>query len=123
MTLSSRQFLHIIETLRSDPTRGRRANPRVGLRFKVRMLQCVECGPVPLCEVWVRDLSIEGIGFVHEEHLPIGSFVVIQFAPEGTDAGLSVLYQVLRSHQLAVKSFEIGAKLDHVLTAEELAAA
>jgi hypothetical protein len=119
MNLTSRQFLHIIDTLRSDPLRGRRNAARVGLRFRVAMLPCVESGPVTRHDVWVRDISVEGIGFVHAEPLPLDSFVVVQFAAEG-DGGLSVLYRVTRSHRVGPKSVEIGAKIDHVLSPEEL---
>jgi hypothetical protein len=119
MQLSATQFLRILETLRSDPLQGRRRTPRVGLRVKATMVPCVESGPVAKHEVWVRDLSVEGVGFVHSVPLPPDSFVILQFASKN-DPGLSVLYQVTRSHQLAAMSVEIGAKIDHVLSAEEL---
>ena len=119
MQLTSSQFLRIIETLRSDPLEGRRRTPRVGLRAKAIMIPCVETGPVHRHEVWVRDLSVEGIGFIHTEPLPIGSFIIVQFAGKGDD-GLSVLCQITRSNRAAEKSVEIGSKIDHVLSAEEL---
>jgi hypothetical protein len=119
MKLTSSQFLRIIETLRSDPLEGRRRTPRVGLRCKAIMVPCVEDGPVQCHEVWVRDLSVEGIGFIHHDTLPLHSFVIFQFTAKD-DAGLSVLCQIVRSVRVAPKSVEIGAKIDHVLTPEEL---
>ena len=122
MKLTSSQFLRILETLRSDPLQGRRKTPRVGLRCKAMMVPCVESGPVERHEVWVRDLSVEGIGFLFNDTLPLGSFVVFQFSPEG-DSSLSVLCQVTRAHRVAAKSVEIGARIDHVLSPEELGTA
>lgn len=122
MKLSASQFLRIIDTLKSDPQLGRRRNPRVGLRAKVNMVPCVEKGPVQRFEVWVRDLSVEGVGFVHCDELDAGSFVVLHF-PAKDDTGISVLCQVMRSHRIGPKSVDIGARIDHVLTPEELLAA
>jgi hypothetical protein len=119
MQLTSSQFLRIIETLKSDPLQGRRTTPRVGLRFKATMVPCVESAEVPRHEVWVKDLSVQGIGLVHTEELPLGSLIIVQFAADH-DSGISVLYKVTRSHRVGVKSVEIGAKIDHVLTPEEL---
>jgi hypothetical protein len=119
MKLTSSQFLRIIETLRSDPLHGRRKMPRVGLRCKATMVPCVENGPVERHEVWVRDISVEGIGFIYHDTLPLQSFVVFQFSAKD-DTGLSVLCQIIRSHRVASKSVEIGAKIDHVLSPEEL---
>ncbi len=119
MKLTSSQFLRIIDSLRSDPLHGRRRTPRVGLRCKAVMIPCVENGPVQRHDVWVRDLSVEGIGFVHTDTLDLGSFVVFQFSAVD-DAGISVLCQILRCEKVAPKSVEIGARIDHVLTPEEL---
>jgi len=119
MKLTSSQFLRIIETLRSDPLQGRRRTPRVGLRCKAIMVPCVESGPVERQEVWVRDLSTEGIGFVHTDTLPLQSFVIFQFL-EKDQLALSVLCQITRCARVAPKSVEIGAKIDHVLSPEEL---
>jgi hypothetical protein len=119
MKLSAEQFVQIVETLRSDPPFGRRVAPRVGLRLRATLIPCIADEPVTRDLVWVRDLSTTGIGFVHKRGLPHGAFVIVQFQGDGA-AQVSVLYKVQRSRQVGSETFEIGAAMDHVLTAEEL---
>lgn len=121
MKLTASQFLHILDTLRSDPLRGQRNSPRVGLRCRATMVPCTESASVTRQEVWIKDLSVEGVGFVTEELLELGSYVVIQFASDGR-GGVSVLYRVTRCLRVGPKSVEIGGHLDHVLSDEELSA-
>jgi hypothetical protein len=122
MPLSSEQFQEIIGSLRSDALFGRRATPRVGMRLQIRITPCVETPPVRQYDAWLRDMSMSGICFVGPVDLPLGSYVVSQFARECATP-LSILYEVVRCHKRAENLFEIGARIERVLTDQELKAA
>ena len=122
MPLNSQQFQEIIGALRSDALFGRRTSPRVGLRIQIRITPCVQTPPVKQYDAWLRDMSMSGICFVGPVDLSLGSYVVSQFPRECANP-LSILYEVVRCHKRTQNLYEIGARIERVLTDEELKAA
>ena len=121
MQLTPEQFHGIISSLRSEALAGRRASPRVGLRLQ---LSIIECGQPNAAEqvVWLRDLSVTGMGFVHTRPFSRGSHLVARFQQPGGQT-ISLKVQVIRSKQVGPMSFEIGTKIERMIPREELDAA
>ena len=118
MQLTAQQFHEIISSLKSDALSGRRAAPRVGLRLPVTIIPCADHDVVEHT-VWLRDLSVSGMGFVHNQPLPIGSFLVVRFERDGGDS-IAVLVEVTRSQQVAPTSHEIGTRIERMVTRDEI---
>jgi hypothetical protein len=118
MQLTSDQFHEIISSLRSDALAGRRGAPRVGLRLQVSIIPCTQTHAQEET-VWLRDLSVTGMGFVHSRHLPVGSFLVIKFQRDGSDS-IAILVEVTRSKQVGASSFEIGTRIERLVTRDEI---
>jgi hypothetical protein len=115
MALSADQFKQIVASLKSDaPDKGsfeKRAAPRVGLRTKITIL--MDGDPSRGTDVWIRDLSANGIGFVHAHPLESGREFLIKFPMRGNHA-LSVVYSVMHCKDLSKSLFFIGARLDRI---------
>ena len=121
MRLSAEQFTDIIASLKSDGLGGRRNSPRVGMRLQVPIIPCLDdAKQVKEQVVWLKDLSITGMCFVHGKGMPIGSFFVARFARE-KDEPLAVLLEVVRCKKLGATSYEVGAKIDRVISGDSLA--
>jgi len=121
MRLTAEQFTDIISSLKSDAAGGRRNSPRVGMRLQVPIIPCLDdANQVKEQVVWLKDLSITGMCFVHGKGMPIGSFFVARFARE-KDEPLAVLLEVVRCKKLGATSYEVGAKIDRVISGDSLA--
>ena len=118
MQLTAEQFNGIISSLRSDALAGRRGAPRVGLRLQVTVIPCAETDVVEQT-VWLRDLSVSGMGFVHSQPFAEGTHLVARFHQAGGES-IAVLVEVTRCRQLAETSYEIGTRIDRLITREEL---
>lgn len=118
MQLTAEQFNGIISSLRSDALAGRRGAPRVGLRLQVTVIPCAEQDVVEQT-VWLRDLSISGMGFVHSQPFAEGSYLVARFHQDAGDS-IAVLVEVTRCKQVAATSYEIGTRIDRMVTRDEL---
>jgi hypothetical protein len=118
MQLTSEQFHEIISSLKSDALSGRRAAPRVGLRLQVTIIPCTQTNVVEQT-VWLRDLSVSGMGFIHNRSLPVGGFLVTRFQRDQGDA-IAVLVEVTRCKQVGPMSFEIGTRIERDVTRDEL---
>ena len=118
MPLTSEQFHDIISSLKSDALAGRRAAPRVGLRLQVTLIPCTETN-VEEQTVWLRDLSVSGMGFIHNRPLQVGGFLVMRF-PRDAGEAIALLVEVTRCRQVGPMSFEIGTRIERVVTREEL---
>lgn len=118
MQLTAEQFHEIISSLKSDALHGRRAAPRVGLRLQVTIIPCTETN-VKEQTAWLRDLSVSGMGFIHDRPMQVGSFLVVRFNRDAGEA-IAVLVEVNRSKQVGPTSFEIGTRIERVVTREEL---
>ena len=115
MALSADQFKQIVDSLRSDTSdRGaseRRAAPRVGLRTKVTIfMDGDESRPTG---VWVRDLSANGIGFVHGRPIEQNRELLIKLPMRGNH-WLSVIYRVMHCKDLSKNLYFVGARLDRI---------
>jgi hypothetical protein len=119
MSLSGDQFNEIMESLRSDILSKRalekRGAPRVGLRSRGVIVsfehQRLTGAPIG---VWIRDLSVTGIGLMHSRPLEPGAQFVAQFL-RATKPPLSVLYVVTHTKPISKTIFSIGAKMERVM--------
>jgi hypothetical protein len=114
MALTAEAFDQIVNSLKSDC--GRRFNekrhkPRVGVRGRVQIVQIRPDGSIePPLEVWVRDVSINGIGILHNKPLAKGSQFEAHFFRQD-DVPLILTY-VVAHHKSVVKGlYTIGAHL------------
>src|SRR5260221_5039039 len=118
MQLTADQFNDILSSLRSDALAGRRGAPRVGLRIQVTIIPCAEHDVVEQV-VWLRDLSVSGMGFVHSRPFPPGSFLVAKFQRDSGES-IAVLVEVMRTKKLGPTSYEIGTRIERMISREEL---
>ena len=64
--------------------------------------------------VWLRDLSVEGIGLVHSQALEDGDEFIAEF-PLRNQQNLNVLYRVVHCKMLSKNLYCIGARLVRML--------
>jgi hypothetical protein len=120
MRLTAQQFTEIISSLRSDEAGGRRTSPRVGMRLQVPIIPCLDDAKLVKEQVvWLKDLSVTGMCFVHGKGMPVGSFFVARFARE-RDEPLAVLLEVVRCKRLGPTSHEVGARIDRVISGDTM---
>ena len=111
MTLTASVFQQILSSLKSDT--GRRFNeqrnsPRVGVRGKISILPLtVSREPV---EVWVRDVSVTGIGLLCPQAFPAGTRLLARF-PKVDDEPLSLAYIVAHCKSVSRGLYVIGARV------------
>lgn len=118
-SLPAEQFREIIRSLRSDG-QGRRSlekrtGPRVGLRARLSIR--LHRGGVlnkNSTLVWLRDLSVEGIGLVHTQPLEDGDEFIAEF-PLRNQQNLNVLYRAVHCKMLSKNLFCVGARLVRML--------
>ena len=111
MTLTAAVFKQILSSLKSDT--GRRFNeqrnsPRVGVRGKISILP-LTVNQEPL-EVWVRDVSVTGIGLLCPVAFPAGTRILARF-PKIDDAPLTITYIVAHCKSVSRGLYVIGARL------------
>ena len=115
MSLSADQFTQIVASLKSDaPDKGsfeKRSAPRVGLRTKITIY--MDGDPTRGMDVWIRDLSANGIGFVHGHPLEANREFLIKFPMRGNHS-LAVVYSVMHCKDLSKSLFFIGARMDRI---------
>ena len=118
-SLPAEQFKEIIRSLRSDG-QGRRSlekrtGPRVGLRARltIRLHRAGVLSKAPIL-VWLRDLSVEGIGLVHAQTFEEGDEFIAEF-PLRDQQNLNVLYKVVHCKMLSKNLFCIGGRLVRML--------
>jgi len=120
MQLTADQFNDILTSLRSDALAGRRSAPRVGLRIQVTIIPCADAAVVEQT-AWLRDLSVSGMGFVHSRPFPPGSFLVVKFQRTSGET-IAVLVEVMRTKKLGPTSYEVGTRIERMISRDELAA-
>jgi hypothetical protein len=120
MTLTAHLFQQILTSLRSDT--GRRFNeqrmgPRVGVRGKIKILRGAAAAAAPAAEpaqppfeVWVRDVSISGIGLLSSEAMTAGTHFRAHF-PKVDDLPLTLVYTVVHCKSVSKGLYVIGARL------------
>ena len=115
MALSADQFKQIVASLKSDaPDKGsfeKRSAPRVGLRTKLMIH--IDRDETHGIDVWIRDLSANGVGFVHSAPLEAGREFLIKFPLRGKHS-LSVVYSVMHCKDLSKTLFFVGARMDRI---------
>ncbi|QOV91045.1 PilZ domain-containing protein [Humisphaera borealis] len=119
MQLTLKLLQLVAENLRSDEfsSRAKRTEPRVGLRAKAKIVpMVVDDRGIPPMEIWVRDISSSGIGFVVNRALPQGSFFLLKLQTPARD-DLSIQYKVTYTNAIGGGSHVVGACFDRVVCA------
>ncbi|MGA2501494.1 MAG: hypothetical protein ABSH20_27450 [Tepidisphaeraceae bacterium] len=120
--LTAELFREIVASLRSDTTATRihenRREGRVGLRVNLDLIVCAcdDAGEERVT-VWVRDISIRGVGFVCSTRMAEGLEFIAQFAREIQPA-VSILYKVQYCRRITHDLFSVGAKFQRVVADE-----
>jgi hypothetical protein len=125
MHLRADQYQQIVKQLRSETVSGRsserRGSPRVGLRAQVRIIPCRTGIEPTAITAWVRDVSVEGVGFIFPMALEAGTYLVMSLPiADGEDPTLDLLFVVVRCNPLSNGHFSIGASFQRVITAEDV---
>ena len=116
MKFSAEMFKQIISTLRSDGAGSRghekRLEGRVGLRSSVDIIPyTVDDKEGKIIPVWIRDMSVNGLGLVSSVQLAANIDFVIGFIRDGQKP-LSVRYKVRHCKRLARDLHSIGASFE-----------
>jgi hypothetical protein len=115
LILTAGKFEQIMATLKSESgSREKRESARVGLRMQARIIVHSQKEPVQGKLVWLRDVSTEGIGFMHVTPVAVGTLMVVCL-PRGTAGSLKLLYRIVRCNSVDKDQYILGAKLDRVL--------
>ncbi len=117
--LSAELFSEIVTSLKSDSRTSRskehRTEGRVGLRSNLDLILCAygDTGE-QRATVWVRDVSIKGMGFVCSTRIAEGVNFIAQFTRE-SQPPVSILYEVRYCGRIAHGLFGVGARLERVM--------
>ena len=116
MKFSAEMFKQIIATLRSDGTGShgheKRTEARVGLRSSVAIIPyTIDGKAAKAITVWIRDLSVNGVGLVSSVKLDANVDFVVGFFRDG-QTPLSVRYKVRHCKKLAQNLHSIGASFE-----------
>ncbi len=117
LKLTAQLYKQILASLRSDfPSRGseKRGQGRVGLRCSLDIVPCSfsENGAKPIT-VWVRDISMKGIGLVTSMPIAEGTLFIARL-PRNPDEPLSVTYKVVYCRRLSSDLYSVGSVLETV---------
>ena len=119
MQLQAEQYERIVAQLRSERRPERRRTPRVGLRALVQLLPCRSGERAQASSAWLRDLSVDSIGFIFPETLAAGTYLVMML-PRQSGPTLDLLFKVTRCSQLNNSQFSVGARFERVIAEDEL---
>jgi hypothetical protein len=118
MILTADKFEQIVASLKSYGTTSRsaekRAAPRVGLRMQIAIVPHTPGEPAKQQFVWLRDISVGGMGFLNSRPMTVGTFLLVCL-PKGQKDTLTILYRVVRCVPISDKQFVIGVKLERVI--------
>lgn len=109
MRLQESQFREILSALRSDAIKNGelRRSPRVGIAARGHIF--ARSDPTRSLEVYIRDLSVSGIGITAREAIePPGQFTLV--LPRHQAEHLQVVYKVRYCVRPVEGLFEIGAE-------------
>ena len=125
MALTAEIFKQLVQNLTSDQGRKSkdlRTRPRVGVhgRIDVRPIVGGKFSARPL-SVWVKDLSIDGIGILHSKALAKETRFVAYF-PRTEGEAMALTYVVAYTKRVSKDLYVVGGKLSSI-GAEKSAAA
>ncbi len=111
--LSEETLAGILRTLRlEEETEERRHSPRVGLRTQVDIeFPRDATHDIPPFTAWLRDISAEGIGFVTNQQLPLGTQLIVIFGHDYPELK-RVLYSVAHCKMLFKGLYNVGARVE-----------
>jgi hypothetical protein len=108
MLIYAGQVSEMLRAIRCDrKVSDRRRAPRVGLRAKVEMVTSPERPAT--AQVWIRNISLSGVGLLHSRKLAVGETIVLRF-PTADKKMLSVPCEVIHCQSIPNQFFRIGAR-------------
>jgi hypothetical protein len=108
MLIYAGQVSEMLRAIRCDrKVSDRRRTPRVGLRAKVDMVTSPEHPAT--AQVWIRNISLSGVGLLHCRKLPVGSMIVLRF-PTADRKMLSVPCEVVHCQSIPNQFFRVGVR-------------
>lgn len=111
MELSAEVFEQTISRIKADKGRApdKRAHPRVGVRYrmKIGVIEAKKLGK-PI-DVWVRDLSRSGIGIMCPLQMLVGAQFIIMLPHLDDAPPLKLVCKVTNCRALAPGMFAVGA--------------
>jgi PilZ domain len=123
MQLSPEIFAEIAESItivgQDQPRQDDRRTPRFKLNTQVVMTSWAD--PKRTFGVRVDDLSIGGLGILHNQRVSLDEQIVVHL-PRRDNESLPVLCSVIYWEPIAENLFSIGAKFERVLDDAELSA-
>ena len=125
MQLKAEHYQQIIKQLCSEQsharTHERRGSPRVGLRAQVRVIPCSTNAQAAELDVWVRDVSTNGIGLLLPHSLKPGTYLVMSLpADDSTQPALDLLFVAVRCEDLGNGQFAVGASFQRAIHPEDV---
>jgi hypothetical protein len=108
MLIYAGQVAEMLRAIRCDrKVSDRRRAPRIGLRAKVDMVTSPQ--QPATAQVWVRNISLSGVGLLHSQKLSVGDTIVLRF-PTADRKLLSVPCEVIHCQSIPNQFYRIGAK-------------
>ncbi|HTL28605.1 MAG TPA: PilZ domain-containing protein [Tepidisphaeraceae bacterium] len=102
------QISEMLRAIKCDrKVSDRRRAPRVGLRARVDMVTSPEAPAA--ASVWIRNISLSGVGLLHTRKLAEGSMILLRFHTIERKM-LSVPCEVIHCYGIPNQFFRIGAK-------------
>ncbi len=108
MLIYAGQVSEMLRAIRCDrKVSDRRRAPRVGLRGKVDIVTSPEQPATG--QVWIRNISLSGVGLLHSRKLAIGDTIVLRF-PTADRKFLSVPCEVIHCQSIPNQFFRVGVR-------------
>src|SRR4051794_29727144 len=113
MALSANVYLQLVDSLRSEPRRGKeqRAGGRAGVGGQLA-IQVINDRMTVTSEItgWVRNLSVDGIGMTSAGRLLVGSRFLIALQQSSGKSELLLVCEVRYCKKLADRVYSIGGR-------------
>jgi PilZ domain-containing protein len=117
MELSAEFFEQTIAIMKGDCAPGKqskRAQPRVGIRCRIKLHSVGTGGASAPVEAWTRDISRTGVGMICSRRVNAGGRYCLMLSRKSGDAPLLLYCTVKNCSELAPGIFAIGAVFDSV---------
>jgi len=99
---------HVVRALRkSKEGSDKRKNARININNQATM---TAGKPAKVCNVWVRDISQDGIGILHTDPLPVTSYFGICIHVNG-QKDMTIVYEVKYFRPISDSLYSIGGQL------------